>query len=72
MPFDPNLPPNNVQVKAQGLRGQLNGLYHEGVRQAACLFFQAIARQLGSHVSDFSAKRTIESPPIPRMNAPPD
>jgi hypothetical protein len=51
MPFDPNLPPNNVQVKAQGLRGQLNGLYHEGVRQAAYLFFQAIARQLGSHVS---------------------
>jgi hypothetical protein len=26
MPFDPNLPPNNVQVKAAELRGQFNGL----------------------------------------------
>ncbi|MCX6838762.1 MAG: hypothetical protein NTX35_13270 [Verrucomicrobia bacterium] len=26
MPFDPKLPPHNVQVKAQELRGQFNGL----------------------------------------------
>ncbi|MDZ4405570.1 hypothetical protein [Prosthecobacter sp.] len=26
MPYDPNLPPNNVQVKAQELRAQFNGL----------------------------------------------